>query len=433
MNNSIPALFQKQLDSAVEILLAMNYDVCREAAHESALVSNADVNVAQHVIDGALTAPPVCRHMLNGGCYRSDCQFSHDVDGHTCLFWLRGRCGKGLSCRFMHGFSEKLLDGVNVDFRKDSMSQSESKKPQEMFVLPPAQSQPTSGTKPIAVKTANLVQHNMKTSFSISSSLEKKSLISPNVGGTRSSTPISLGSQNYNGTEKDENPPLSSSTGPALKSSSPGPANMPGLAQASQQQTKKNSAAPTFSFASIASKGYSQKKSFNNSAPSSGQSGIGKVLKESNEKKVTRRIPQNLWTSTHKRSSSAFHISDPIARYEEVSKSVQRDDVVDLHFQSVKTFPVVLAAVLPDKLRHHGEIWVVTGSGHHVNRSSHQKGGGVLETAVIEWLTSNEYSFMKGKDKNGYGGAILVQSDDDDGGITQVVNEGAKEFDTVIR
>ena len=92
LNNSLPALFQKQLDSAVEILMAMNYDLCRDAAHDAALVPNANVNVAQHVIDGDLHAPPVCRHMLDDGCYRSDCHFMDydgivDCDGFTCVLF----------------------------------------------------------------------------------------------------------------------------------------------------------------------------------------------------------------------------------------------------------------------------------------------------------------------------------------------------------
>eukprot|EP00979_Chaetoceros_neogracilis_P001386 scaffold246_cov177-Chaetoceros_neogracile.AAC.3 len=312
MTNSIPALFQKQLDSAVEILLAMNYDVCRDASYEAALVSNADVNVAQHVIDGVLSAPPVCRHMLNDGCYRSDCHFSHDVDGHTCLFWLRGRCGKGNSCRFMHGFSEKLLDGVDIDFRNAPQGRGEEP---STYVLPPAQSTPT---KPIAIKTGNLVHHNIK---------------------------------------------------------------------------------------AIASKGYSKQSSFNKSKATTEQSGIGKALVEN--KKIVR-IPQNLWTASQNRASGAFHISDPIARYKEVSTTVQRADVLDLHFQSVKTFPAVLSNILPGKLKEHGEIWIVTGSGHHVSRSSHQKGGGVLENAVIGWLAFNDYNYSRGKDKNNFGGAVLV-------------------------
>ena len=47
------------------------------------MASNSDVNMAQHVIDGAVFAQPVCRHLINGGCYWSDCHYNHDVDGHT--------------------------------------------------------------------------------------------------------------------------------------------------------------------------------------------------------------------------------------------------------------------------------------------------------------------------------------------------------------
>jgi hypothetical protein len=75
----------------------------------------------------------------------------------------------------------------------------------------------------------------------------------------------------------------------------------------------------------------------------------------------------------------------------------------------MKTFPIVLSTILPEKLRDHEEVWIVTGSGHHVNNNSHQKNGGILENAVIGWLVSNDYGFMKGKDKNGYGGACLVR------------------------
>ena len=44
----------------------------------------------------------------------------------------------------------------------------------------------------------------------------------------------------------------------------------------------------------------------------------------------------------------------------------------------------MLEAVLPETLRDHGEVWIVTstGSGHHVNRTSHHNGGGVLENSV---------------------------------------------------
>ena len=391
--HSIPALFQKQLESAIEILLAMNYDIGRDAAHEAALVSNADVNVAQHVIDGALSAPPVCRHMLNDGCYRSDCHFSHDVDGHTCLFWLRGRCGKVNSCRFMHGFSEKLLDGVTVDFRNAPQDRDEEP---TTLVLPPAQSLLT---KPIAIKTGNLVQHNMKASFSFSNSNETRGMSSsPRVSFAESAGGVtrtgSLSDTETLGSSIEQNKfPLSHSpTGPT-----PTPTPIPTEA--------KSSPPSTFSFASIASKGYSKQSFFNTSKPPLELSGIANALVDS---KKTVKIPQNLWTASQNRASGAFHISDPIARYKEVSTTVQRADVVDLHFQSVKTFPAVLSSIMPVKLKDHGEVWIVTGSGHHVSRSSHQKGGGVLENAVIGWLVSNDYNYSRGKDKNGFGGAVLV-------------------------
>ena len=45
----------------------------------------------------------VCRHFLLGQCYRADCWFSHDLEGHICKFWLQGRCLKGNACEFAHG------------------------------------------------------------------------------------------------------------------------------------------------------------------------------------------------------------------------------------------------------------------------------------------------------------------------------------------
>ena len=110
------------------------------------------------------------------------------------------------------------------------------------------------------------------------------------------------------------------------------------------------------------------------------------------------------------RNAAAFRIQDPMERYKEVAKSVVRGDVIDLHFQSIKTFPAVLSAVLVQKLREHGEVWVVTGSGHHVARDSHQKGGGALEAAVMAWLEEEGYTFVRGRDRNGHCGALLIKS-----------------------
>ena len=356
----------------VQILMAMNLDICEEAAYEALLVSNADVNVAQHVIDGALSAPPVCRHMLHGGCYRSDCQFSHDVDGHTCLFWLKGRCGKRDTCKFMHGFSEKLLEGINVE---------------ELTTPQPSPS--------LGIKTTNLVEHNIKTQFSFptsTSSAARCLLLPSSLKGNESSKSAARPHAN----EK--------------QSTTPPPASEINTKQITARERSQSLPNATFSFASIASKGYSEKSSFGSKNGTTGNNSINSQNASNSQKEAKIvRIPQNLWNPFYNRSSNAFHISDPLCRYKEVSSSTKRNDVIDLHFQSIKTFPVVLSTVLPEKLRDQHEVWIVTGSGHHVNSNSHQKNGGVLENAVIGWLVSNEYTFFKGRDKNGYGGACLVR------------------------
>ena len=121
------------------------------------------------------------------------------------------------------------------------------------------------------------------------------------------------------------------------------------------------------------------------------------------------RIPQDLWNPNENRDASVFHIPDPLERYHAVASWVKRNDVIDLHYQSTKTFPTVLQVVLPKKLSEFVEIWVVTGTGHHVSDKTHQKGGGALEKAVISWLAEEGYSFSKGRDRNGMGGAVLVK------------------------
>jgi len=121
------------------------------------------------------------------------------------------------------------------------------------------------------------------------------------------------------------------------------------------------------------------------------------------------KIPNDVWNPHQFQNSAAFHISDPIQRYHEVNKYVSRRDVIDMHFQSIKTAPIVLNRVLPDKLKLFQEVWVVTGTGHHVGHNTHQKSGGVLEQTVISWLGKAGYEYVKGKDRNGYGGAVLVR------------------------
>ncbi|KAJ3110050.1 hypothetical protein HDU96_006940 [Phlyctochytrium bullatum] len=56
------------------------------------------------------TGKPVCRHFMQGSCYRADCWFSHDLDTTLCKFWLRGFCSRGTNCAFSHG--EGLVTGA---------------------------------------------------------------------------------------------------------------------------------------------------------------------------------------------------------------------------------------------------------------------------------------------------------------------------------
>jgi hypothetical protein len=84
--------------------------------------------------------------------------------------------------------------------------------------------------------------------------------------------------------------------------------------------------------------------------------------------------------------------------------------VVDLHFQSTRTAPDVLDEVLPAALGAHAEVWVVTGTGHHVDRHGHQQHapGGVLHGLVAEYLAARGVPFRPGRDRAGHSGAFLV-------------------------
>jgi Smr domain len=120
-------------------------------------------------------------------------------------------------------------------------------------------------------------------------------------------------------------------------------------------------------------------------------------------------IPMEIWNVTENRDSAAFAMyEDPMERYAAVQRQNPKDHVMDLHFQSIKTFPIVLETLLDGLLEQHGAVWIVTGTGHHVGQRTHQKTGGALEAAVMAYLTEHGYSFKRGKDKTGQGGALFV-------------------------
>jgi hypothetical protein len=136
-----------------------------------------------------------------------------------------------------------------------------------------------------------------------------------------------------------------------------------------------------------------------------------------NKKKIrTIPIPLEIWNVTENRDAAVFAMyDDPMERYAAVQRQRQKqqpnnaqDNVMDLHYQSLATFPVVLDTLLDGLLEQHGTVWIVTGTGHHVGRRTHQKSGGALEAAVLSYLTEHGYSFKQGKDKTGQGGALFV-------------------------
>lgn len=331
--------------TTVEMLLSMNADLSEEAALAAAMESpQADVNVAQYLIDCVLAAPPVCRHLLQNGCYRSDCQFSHDIDNHTCLFWLKGRCGKGTQCRFLHGFDPRLLHGIQYT----------------TTTTPPQQSQWDNGNSSSFLSTMQLPKQTTDLDY----------------------------------------PPPSETLNFKKKSST----WKSGGTAAWGLDIKKNPSHPA-SFANVALQGTTNSKAtfVDRSQPlppleSPATNYIKKV-----------DIPTDVWCAHENRDASVFHIADPMERYYAVAATRRpyRSDIIDLHFQSTKTFAIVLAKVLPEQLPN-GHVWIVTGTGHHVGAKTHQKSGGALESAVMTWLTQHGYNFAKGRDRNGQAGALLV-------------------------
>jgi Smr domain len=322
--NSVP------FESALEILLSMNPEsLSEEAAAAACVTADNDVNLAQYLVEQAVAAPPVCRHLLSAGCYRADCQYSHDLEHHTCLFWMRGRCGKGQACKFMHGFHQDLLQHIystsnsNLQSTVDVVSTSLNEPEQARFARG---------------SDMGYSEYGLPPGWS---------------GNTMNITP------------------------------------------------------PPASFANVAKGTWTnQEKEY---TTASSRAGGGVVITSSTNNVPTTKIPIDVWTPHDHRDASVFHIADPMERYKHVQDKSKRDDVIDLHFQSTKTFSIVLSYVLPEKLGKFPQVWIVTGTGHHVGSKTHQKGGGALENAVIQWLQEEGYNFTRGRDRNGQGGAILVE------------------------
>jgi hypothetical protein len=327
-------------------------DISEDAALTAAAMSGQDIHLAQYILDQATRQTPICRHLLSDGCYRADCQFSHEIDTHTCLFWFKSRCSKGVNCKFLHGFAEKLMEGYDPRVAQQQQQHS--------------------------------FAYDMGNYFQPSSTYTMQPLLPPQA------IP-----QPYGGYH-----PHYDASGNIL--SMPPPANSLWIPSPPPSAN---------SFASVALSGYGS-HSFATSSNNSGSNGNASKSETLWLASIpTTKIPQDLWNPHENRDATAFHIADPMERYFTVTAntSVPRDDVIDLHFQSLKTFGIVLDTILPEKLQKYPEVWIITGTGHHVGSRTHQKGGGALETAVLEYLTDLRYNCFQGRDRAGQGGAILVK------------------------
>lgn len=347
-----------------EILLSMNPDLSLTASLAASDMCQGNPTAAQYLINAAAAAPPICRHLLNAGCYRADCQFSHDIDSHTCIFWLKGRCARQYdctssnanACRFLHGFHPKLLQEI----------------PPEYLVMPS-------------------VDEGYQTSLY----------------------------QDYNEDELN----AGFSNGYDYPASNVGNGIYEDFGSLSWGSTSYVQSPAPNSFANIASQGYVRNQSFANTVhPHVGSTtrSLPQDLATPNgiidiRTLPTAKIPQDLWNPHENRDAAAFRIPHPMERYYYVKNTIysNRPDVIDLHFQSLKTFAIVLDTLFEDgSIGSSGEgSWIVTGTGHHVGTQTHQKGGGALENAVLQYLVNNYnhlFSIYRGRDRNGQGGAILI-------------------------
>jgi hypothetical protein len=437
-------------------------DVSHTAATVAAQLSRGNISIAQYILTCALTQVPICRQLLlndNGynKCYRADCTYNHDMTHHTCAFWLKSRgCSKRTqttttttatttsttsspdTCRFLHGFSSKILDMI----------------PDHMIQPPPPPPKQQS-QQPQVYTQMQITPYR-------------------NVRDFHASTPMS----------RDTVPTTHPNTGQSTKNIiSHNPTSITNGVWGTTGTTGNKS-----SFANIASRGYNNQQSFvplvgnnnndqdksktthqrstTNTHPQQQQVKSTIIQQQQQQQPIANKlIPQTLWQAHENRDASAFYIVDPLERYYTVSSQQQQQPkqrsggggsrttpndttlhTIDLHYQSVKSFPIVLDTILPQKLASlspstsskndpQNGIWIITGTGHHVNtQRTHQKGGGALESAVLEYLVYHycysdttledvtgerngtgvskqpqQYRIYRGRDKNGKGGAIYLE------------------------
>ncbi|KAL7469529.1 hypothetical protein ACHAXS_009784 [Conticribra weissflogii] len=195
------------ISSTTQLLLTLNAHLGHEAASLASKLTDGDLNLAQYLIEAARSdtssgggnghrrRPRICRHELHGTCYRSDCPYSHELGGVTCLFWLRGRCRGGNKkgdspCRFLHGFGERLLDGICEDYLVEQKARKARE--EEERIQKQLSKQKEEDERKKAIQTTNLLQHNeWATADRLSQSLPNKTFSFLPLGrGSRSSSPV---------------------------------------------------------------------------------------------------------------------------------------------------------------------------------------------------------------------------------------------------
>lgn len=378
-----PMLAQYSAEWLLNMNAAAEQPLSFDAAYAVTILSRGDVNVAQYILEQVLHHElPVCRHLLQDGkCYRADCTFSHDdIETHTCLFWLKSRCSKGSECRFLHGFANKWLDQVPDDL--------------------PQYYDYGAAMEQLMMEQEEPHHHHQE-------QLQYESY----GNGTYSNSGVNGGGSmidysNMNQPRQQQQQQIPSY--PLLSSS------YNSTSSSAWIPSPPTSGGGGISFANVASQGYNDRQSFADSNASYSKDNNGSSSVQNVRDLATVPIPQDLWNPHENRDASAFYIADPLERYYTVTAAVpHRNDVIDLHFQSLQTFAAVLDVVLPEKLQQLRSVWIVTGTGHHVGTRTHQKGGGTLENAVLDYLVeyygSPEYSIRRGRDRNGQGGAVLVE------------------------
>jgi DNA-nicking Smr family endonuclease len=70
------------------------------------------------------TLPPICRYYMDGGCFRSDCSYSHDPEQLPCPQWMEGsQCDS--SCLYLHGYPLSAHPGFSAASQESQTSRVE--------------------------------------------------------------------------------------------------------------------------------------------------------------------------------------------------------------------------------------------------------------------------------------------------------------------